>query len=109
MSVPEQMPLLRVEKALGKILESIIFSDKKMNKEGFDELQNEIAEMILGKNIYDLSQVKEKISRIEEEEVKEENLSYDVYQEILAAISISMIESIKHLISCAMNYLTQAQ
>ncbi|MFX0162734.1 MAG: hypothetical protein ACFE68_05265 [Candidatus Hodarchaeota archaeon] len=108
MSVPEQMPLLRVEKALGKILESIIFSDKKMNKEGFDELQNEIAEMILGKNIYDLGQVKEKISRIKEE-VKEENLSYDVYQEILAAISISMIESIKHLISCAMNYLTQAQ
>lgn len=108
MSVPEQMPLFRVEKALGKILESIIFSDKKMNKAGFDDLQKEIGEMILKKDFFALGQVKEKISRIEEE-VKEENLSYDVYQEILASISISMIGSIEHLISCAMNYLTQAK
>ncbi len=107
MSVSEQTPLLRVEKALGKILESIIFSDKKMNKEGFDDLQKEIGEMILKKDFFALGQVKEKISRIEE--VREENLSDDVYQEILSSITISMIGSIDHLISCAMNYLTQAQ
>ncbi len=108
MSVPEQMPLLRVEKALGKILKSLLFSNKEMNKEGFDELQKEIGEMILKKDISYLGQVKEKISRTEEE-IKEESLSQDVYQEILASISISMIESIEHLISCAMNYLTRAQ
>ena len=108
MSVSEQTPLLRVEKALGKILESIIFSDKKMNKEGFDDLQKEIGEMILKKDFFALGQVKEKISRIEEE-VREQNLSDDVYQEILSSITISMIGSIDHLISCAMNYLTQAQ
>ena len=107
MSVSEQTPLLRVEKALGKILESIIFSDKKMNKEGFDDLQKEIGEMILKKDFFALGQVKEKISRIEE--VREENLSDDVYQEILSSITISMIGSIDHLISCAMNYLTHAQ
>lgn len=107
MSVSEQTPLLRVEKALGKILESIIFSDKKMNKEGLDDLQKEIGEMILKKDFFALGQVKEKISRIEE--VREENLSDDVYQEILSSITISMIGSIDHLISCAMNYLTHAK
>ena len=108
MSVSEQTPLLRVEKALGKILESIIFSDKKMNKEGFDDLRKEVSEMILKKDFFSLGQVKEKISRIEEE-VIEENLSDDVYQEILSSITISMIRSIDHLISCAINYLTQSQ
>ena len=108
MSVSEQTPLLRVEKALGKILESIIFSDKKMNKEGFDDLRKEVSEMILKKDFFSLGQVKEKISRIEEE-VIEENLSDDIYQEILSSTTISMIGSIDHLISCAMNYLTQSQ
>jgi len=107
MSGSEQTPLFRVEKALGKILESIIFSDKKMNKEGFDDLQKEVGEMILKKDFFGLGQVKERISRIDEE-VKEENLSDDVYQEILSSITISMIGSIDHLISCAMNYLTQS-
>ena len=86
----------------------IIFSDKKMNKEGFDDLRKEVSEMILKKDFFSLGQVKEKISRIEEE-VIEENLSDDVYQEILSSITISMIRSIDHLISCAINYLTQSQ